>query len=153
MISTPCIEKLKHLKKNCHCNQTGLINQRTSENIGEKWKHFYSQENDNQFCRSNSYSHWPKKLFLQFHPFLSWMIDIFLNNIGRLYLMLFKYLSRILSNLAKAHSLCKQCLHDLHFLKKRSYSPNLSKLARADISCHFMKTRSLCRTVYKMNGF
>ena len=26
-------------------------------------------------------------------------------------------------------------------------------LARADISCQFMKTRSLCRTVYKMNGF
>ena len=53
----------------------------------------------------------------------------------------------------KAHSLCKQCLHDLHFLKKGSFSPNLSKLARADISCHFMKTRSLCRTVDSMNGF
>jgi hypothetical protein len=38
-------------------------------------------------------------------------------------------------------------------LKKGSFSPNLSKLARADISCHFMKTRSLCRTVYSMNGF
>jgi hypothetical protein len=36
-------------------------------------------------------------------------------------------------------------------LKKGSFSPNLSKLARADISCHFMKTRSLCRTVYSMN--
>ena len=33
----------------------------------------------------------------------------------------------------KAHSLCKQCLHDLHFLKKGSFSPNISKLARADI--------------------
>ena len=33
----------------------------------------------------------------------------------------------------KAHSLCKQCLHDLHFLKKVSFPPNLSKLARADI--------------------
>ena len=31
-------------------------------------------------------------------------------------------------------------------------SPNLFKLARADISCQFMKTRSLCRTFYKMNG-
>ena len=28
---------------------------------------------------------------------------------------------------------------------KGSSSPNLSKLARADISCQFMKTRSLCR--------
>ena len=37
-------------------------------------------------------------------------------------------------------SLCKQCLHDLQFMKKGS-SPNLSKLARADI-------RSLCKTVY-----
>jgi len=37
-------------------------------------------------------------------------------------------------------------------MKTRSSSTNLSKLARADISCQFMKTRSLCRTVYKMNG-
>ena len=37
-------------------------------------------------------------------------------------------------------------------MKKGSSSPNLSKLARADISCQFMKTRSLCRTFYKMNG-
>ena len=29
----------------------------------------------------------------------------------------------------KVHSLCKQCLHDLHFLKKGSFSPNLSKLS------------------------
>ena len=28
----------------------------------------------------------------------------------------------------------KQCLHDLHFLKIRYFSPNLSKLAPADIS-------------------
>ena len=42
-------------------------------------------------------------------------------------------------------------VNDLHFLKKGSFSPNLSKLARADISCNFMKTRSLCRTVHSMN--
>ena len=52
---------------------------------------------------------------------------------------------------AKGYLLCKQCLHDLQFMKKGSSSPNLSKLARADISCEFMKTRSLCRTVYRMN--
>ena len=83
LISTPCMEKLKHLK-NCHCNQTGLINQRTSENIGEKWKHFYSQENDNQFCRSNSYSHWPKKFVFAIPPF---SFPEFYNNIGCRYLM------------------------------------------------------------------
>ena len=33
-----------------------------------------------------------------------------------------------------------------------SSSPNLSKLAKADISCQIMKTRSLCRTVYSMCG-
>ena len=48
----------------------------------------------------------------------------------------------------KGPSLCKQCLHDLQFMKKGSSSQNLSKLA----SCQFMKTRSLCRTVYTMNG-
>ena len=42
----------------------------------------------------------------------------------------------------KAHSLCKQCLHDLYFLKKGSFSPNLSKPVRADISCHFLKEGS-----------
>ena len=52
----------------------------------------------------------------------------------------------------KGHSLCKQCLHDHQFMKKGSFSPNLSKLARADISRQFMKTRSLCRTACKMNG-
>ena len=62
-------------------------------------------------------------------------------------------LLKLQSTSAKAHSLCKQCLHDLHFLKKGPFSTNISKLARADISCHFMKTRSLCRTVYSMNGF
>ena len=45
----------------------------------------------------------------------------------------------------KGHLSCKQCLHDLQFIKTRSSSPNLSKLARADISCQFMKTRSLWR--------
>ena len=45
----------------------------------------------------------------------------------------------------KGHSLCKQCLHDRQFMIKGSSSPNVSKLARADISCQFMKTRSLCR--------
>ena len=57
---------------------------------------------------------------------------------------------------AKDHSFGKQAMQDLQFMKTRSSSPNLSKLARADISCQFMKTRSLCRlkpcTVYKMNG-
>ena len=54
---------------------------------------------------------------------------------------------------AKDHSFYKQqCLHDLQFMKKIYFSPNLSKLARADISCQFMKTRSLCRTVYAING-
>ena len=52
--------------------------------------------------------------------------------------------------LAKGHSLCEQCLYNLLFMKKGSSSPNLSKLARADISCQFMQ--SLCRTVYTMNG-
>ena len=32
------------------------------------------------------------------------------------------------------HSFLKQCLHDLHFLKTRYFSPNLFKLAPADIS-------------------
>ena len=45
----------------------------------------------------------------------------------------------------KGHSLCKQCPHDLQFVKKRSFS-----IARADISCQFMKTRSLTRTVDTM---
>ena len=56
-----------------------------------------------------------------------------------------KHLYRTKLNLAKGHSFCKQCLHDLQVMKKRSSSPNLSKLARADISCQFIKTRSLCR--------
>ena len=50
------------------------------------------------------------------------------------------------------HLLCEQCLHNLHFLKKGSFSPNLPKLARAHISCHFLKKGSLCRTVFSMNG-
>ena len=63
--------------------------------------------------------------------------------------------SNILKQWTKGHSFCKQCLHDLQFRQfmKTGYSlPNLSKLARADINCQFMKTRLLCRTVYKMNG-
>ena len=52
-----------------------------------------------------------------------------------------------ISSGSKGHSFCKQCLHNLQFMKTRSSSPNLSKLARADISCQFMKTRSLCTTV------
>ena len=42
----------------------------------------------------------------------------------------------------KGHLFCKQCLHDLQFKKT---STNLSKLARADISCQFKKTRYLSR--------
>ena len=61
--------------------------------------------------------------------------------------------SNILKQWTKGHSFCKQCLHDLQFMKTGSSLPNLSKLARSDISCQFMKTRSLCRTVYKINGF
>ena len=45
----------------------------------------------------------------------------------------------------KGHSLCKQYLHDLQFKKTRYPSWNFSKLARADISCQFQKTRYLCR--------
>ena len=63
------------------------------------------------------------------------------------------FFPKVPAQVTKAHSLCKQCLHDLHFLKKGSYSTNLYNLARADISRHFMKTRSLCRTVYLINGF
>ena len=37
-------------------------------------------------------------------------------------------------------------------MKTRSLSLNLSMLARADISCQFMKARFLCRTVYTMIG-
>ena len=47
------------------------------------------------------------------------------------------------SQIVKGHSLCKQCLHDLQLMKTWSSSPNLTKLA--DISCQFMKTRSLFR--------
>ena len=34
-------------------------------------------------------------------------------------------------NTNKGHSFCKQCLHDLQFMKTRSSSPNLSKLTSA----------------------
>ena len=46
----------------------------------------------------------------------------------------------------EGHSCCKHCLHDLQFMKTRSSLHNFSKLARADISCQFMKTRSLSFT-------
>ena len=46
---------------------------------------------------------------------------------------------------AKGHLFCKQCLHGLQFNKTRYSLPNLSKLARADISCQFKKRRYLCR--------
>ena len=45
----------------------------------------------------------------------------------------------IIQNLHKCHSFREQ------FQKTRYCSPNLSKLARADISCQFKKTRFLCR--------
>ena len=35
----------------------------------------------------------------------------------------------------KDHLFCKQCLNDLQFKKTRYFSTNLSKLARAGISC------------------
>ena len=43
----------------------------------------------------------------------------------------------------KGHLLCKQCLHALQFMKKGSSSPNLSKLARADISCQLYENKIL----------
>ena len=46
--------------------------------------------------------------------------------------------------LFKGHSFRKQCLHDLQF-KNKVLLTKLSKLARADISCQFKKTRYLCR--------
>ena len=60
---------------------------------------------------------------------------------GYLFLVIFQKLGCVV----KCHSFCKKCLHDLQFKKTRYSSPNLSKLARADINCQFMKTRSLCR--------
>ena len=47
--------------------------------------------------------------------------------------------------LSKGNMFCKQCLHNLQIMKTRSSSPNPCKLARADNSCQFMKTRSVCR--------
>ena len=42
---------------------------------------------------------------------------------------------------------------DLQFMNTRFYSPNLSKLARADISCQYIKQAPPCAdTVYEMNG-
>ena len=62
------------------------------------------------------------------------------------------YIVLLTIRFTKGHSFCKQCLHNLQFKKKRYSSPNLSKLARTDISCQFLKTRSLCRTVHTTNG-
>ena len=57
--------------------------------------------------------------------------------------------SRVICENDKAHHFVDSvCM----ILNKGSFSPKLSKLVRADISCHFMKTRSLYRTVYLMNG-
>ena len=50
-----------------------------------------------------------------------------------------KHLILVLKPIHFVNSVCTIFI----FLKKGSFSPNLSKLARADISCHFMKTRSL----------
>jgi hypothetical protein len=42
---------------------------------------------------------------------------------------------------------------DLQFLNTRFYSPNLSKLARADIICQYIKQAPpSADTVYEMNG-
>ena len=71
--------------------------------------------------------------------------------LSEFYILFFKLQNQRIVSL-KGHSLCKQCLHNLQFMKKGYSSPKVSKLARADISCRFMKTRSLCRTVYNMNG-
>ena len=60
---------------------------------------------------------------------------------GYLFLVIFQKLGCVV----KGHSFCKKCPHDLQFKKTRYSSPNLSKLARADISCQFKKTRHLCR--------
>ena len=90
------------------------------------------------------------KLCSQGYPYV-----IFRKNFPR-NLLRSKYASCICTknvNFLKAHSLCKQCLHDPHFLKRGSFSPDISNVARADISCHFMKTRSLCRTLCPRNGF
>ena len=42
-------------------------------------------------------------------------------------------------NSTKVHLFLKQCLHDLHFMKRRYFSPNLSKQAssyiRAEVPC------------------
>ena len=44
------------------------------------------------------------------------------------------FLAHIFTTSCKGHSLCKQCLHDLQFMKKGSSSPNLSKLKVAFFS-------------------
>ena len=73
---------------------------------------------------------------------LSWLFTLY----GLILEICQVFFSRLQSQgLFKGHSFCKQCLHDLQFKKTRYSSPNLSKLARADISCQFKKTRYLCR--------
>ena len=51
-------------------------------------------------------------------------------------------------NCSKAHSLCKLCLHNLHFMKKGSSSPNLSKLKVGDFQKKIgiiYRTKQICR--------
>ena len=50
--------------------------------------------------------------------------------------------------IAKGHSFCDQCLHDLQFKKIRSSLPNLFKQVRADITCQFMKIKRMDLTHY-----
>ena len=64
---------------------------------------------------------------------------------GFRHVQLFVFAFNRYQEMCKGHSFFKQCLHDLQFMKTRSSSPNLSKLARADISCEFMKTMSFWR--------
>ena len=57
------------------------------------------------------------------------------------------------SGCTKGHSLCKQCLYDLHLMKQRIL---LTKPFQASQSWHqlhqFLKTRSWCRTIQTING-
>jgi hypothetical protein len=41
---------------------------------------------------------------------------------------------QLYKNSTKVHLFLKQCLHNFHLMKTRSFSPNLSKLAPPDIS-------------------
>ena len=53
----------------------------------------------------------------------------------------------VMLSIGKGHLFCKYCLHNLQIKKTRYSSPNLSKLARADISCQ----GTCAATVYKTN--